>query len=189
MGSLSRREFLELAARQSVSASIAATAVLSACRSTADQSSALGLDGRSTKTLIALIDEIIPASGDMPAASEVGTLAYFELLAPADPQLALTLQTTVRGADALSRKRFGKGLTSTATTQRGEVLSALAEADKVEFGRLRNYVYEAYYLQPRVWKLLGYDPYPTSSAGPHMAPFDPALLRRVRALPRLYRKV
>ena len=67
MKALTRREFLELAATRSVAAGIAANALLSACRSTADRPSALGLDTSATKTLIAFIDEIIPP-GDAAAA-------------------------------------------------------------------------------------------------------------------------
>ena len=55
------------------------------------------------------------------------------------------------------------------------------------FGALRDVVYEAYYTHPRVWALIGYDfrtgPKKTAS----LDDFDPALLARVRQLPRLYR--
>lgn len=170
MTALTRRAFLQLAAEQSVTASLAATALLAACRSTADHSSSLGLDRRSTATLIDLIDEIIPASDGMPAASQAGTLAYFELLAATDPGLIATVQGAIQD-----------GRTSTA---------AQLEASNPElFGRLKTYVYEGYYLQPQIWSLLGYEPYPTNAPGPSMAPFSPAMLQRVRSMPQRYRTV
>lgn len=64
MRHLTRREFLEFTARQSVGASLAANVLLASCMPTADQSSALGLNASETATLIALIDEIIPAGWD-----------------------------------------------------------------------------------------------------------------------------
>ena len=174
---LSRRAFLELAAEQSLTASLAASALLAACRSTADRVSALGLDRRSMKTLISLIDEIIPASDGMPAASQAGTLAYFELLAPTDPGLSETIQGALHAATGLAPAR-------------GTTLAAqLAESDPALFARLQTYVYEGYYLQPQVWELLDYEPYPTSAQGPAMAPFDSMLLQRIRAMPRRYRIV
>jgi hypothetical protein len=186
---LTRRAFLELAATQSLTASLAATALLAACRSTAEESSVLGLDGPSMETLITLVDQIIPASDEMPAASQAGTLAYFELLAGADPHLPETLQSAIRTVDALSRARAGKGFAAAGASERTEVVAALAQTESLLFARLRTYVYEGYYLQPQVWQLLGYEPYPTSAPGPHMAPFTPALLQRIRAMPPRYRTV
>lgn len=186
---LTRRAFLELAAGQSLAASAAATALLAACRATAEGSSALRLDGPSMEALIAVIDEIIPASDKMPAASGAGTLAYFELLAGEDSQLPETIHSALSAVGTLAQARFGSGLTSVAPAARTVVVVALAEADKGLFARLRTYVYEGYYLQPDVWKLLGYEPYPTSGPGPLLAPFAPEILQRVRAMPRRYREV
>jgi hypothetical protein len=189
MARLTRRAFLELAAEQSLTASLAATALLAACRSTADRSSALGLDSRSMRTLITLIDEIIPASGEMPGASQAGTLAYFELLAGTDPSLSQTLHAALRSANALAQARFGKELTSIPSTSRTTIVAALAQSEVSVFAGFRTYVYEGYYLQPEIWKLLGYEPYPTTSQGPSMAPFSPSMLERIRAMPRRYRAV
>ncbi len=189
MRRLTRREFLEFAARQSVGASLAANALLASCVSTADQSSALGLNAKETATLLALIDEIIPAGDGAPAASEAGTLAYFELLAATEPALPTTLRAAMLQVDALSQSRFGQGLSAVDSDGRSAVVAAFAEADSALFGSLRNYVYEGYYLQPRVWQHLGYQPFPTATPGPRMDPFDPAMLSRVRAMPPHYRKV
>jgi len=185
--SLTRREFLELAARQSLGASIAAMAALSACGPTATLKSTLGLDARHTESLIALIDQIIPADASMPAASQAGTLAYFELLAASEPALADSVQAAVRAADALSRERFSTDLSGLAEARRTAVITAFEKTDPALFARVRDYVYEGYYLQPKVWNLIGYEPFPTGSGGPHMAPFDPALLQRVRAMASRYK--
>lgn len=191
MKQLTRREFLEIAARQSVTASIAASALLETSYLRSPEStSALGLDAGATEALIAVIDEIIPAADGMPAASEAGTLAYFELLAASERALAETVQASVRTANALSQERFGRRFPSIAPEQQVEILSAFEKSgDAALFGKLRNYVYEAYYLQPRVWALIGYDPYPTNAPGPHMEPFDQTLLDRVRAMAPLFKEV
>src|SRR5262249_11433327 len=69
-------------------------------------------------------------------------------------------------------------------------VATLKLAEKQEpalFGKFRDYVYESYYTQPQVWKLIGYQLYPTDHAGPHMKPFDEAILEQVRSKPRFYR--
>jgi hypothetical protein len=190
MKELTRREFLELAARQSLTASIAASALLqSSCLRSPESPSALGLDGSATETLIAVIDEIIPAGDGMPAASEVGTLPYFELIAASEAALPETVQASLRTADTMSQERFGSPFTSVSRERRVEILSAFEKGDAVLFKKLRDYVYEASYLQPRVWTLIGYDPYPTNAAGPQMEPFDEALLNRVRGMSPLFKEV
>ena len=191
MKQLTRREFLEIAARQSVTASIAASALLeSSCLRSPESASALGLDAGATEALIAMVDEIIPAADGMPAASQAGTLTYFELLAASEKALAETVRASVRTANALSQERFGGRFASVSREQRVEILSAFEKGgDAALFGKLRNYVYEAYYLQPRVWALIGYDPYPTNAPGPHMEPFDQALLNRVRTMSPLFKEV
>ena len=64
------------------------------------------------------------------------------------------------------------------------------EKDKPQmFSVLQNFVYESYYINEKVWKLIGYEQYPTISAGPEMEPFDEAMLDRVKQMSSLYIKV
>jgi hypothetical protein len=188
---LTRREFLEIVAQQSVGAKIVATALLSSPYiGTAEGQSAIDLDVSGLEALIAIVDEIIPAVDGMPAASQVGTLAYFELLAGKDPELARTLQRGVTVVEDLSRERLSARFRTLSKGQRVEVLSELEKTGEAGlFTSLQNYVYEAYYLEPRVWELLGYEPHPTNSQGPQMEPFDEALLGRVREMAQLYKEV
>lgn len=186
---LTRREFLEWAATRSVGASLAAGVVMAACRPTADQSSALGLDPEGAETLVALIDEILPASGGMPAASQTGTVAYLELLAGEDPGVGEGVRAAVERVDDLAGQRYGNRLSALGAVDRTAAVTLLAESSPDEFDPLRDSVYEAYYLDPVVWRLLGYEPYPTGTAGPEMTPFDPALLARVRRGSYSYREV
>jgi len=185
MALLSRREFLHLIAVRSAAASFAAGTLLSACDS-GERPSALGLGADATQTLIALVDEIIPPTDGMPAASQVGTLAYFELLATSETKLVSTVQTAIRTVDAISEQQSGRHFAQTPSSDRRAVVSALASADSALFLQLRNLVYEGYYLDPQVWERLAYEPYPTGSGGPKMTSFDQALLTRVRAMPKRY---
>ena len=120
-----------------MSASIAATGLLSACRSTADRRSALGLGAAATATLIALIDEIIPAASEMPAASQVGTLVYWELLAGTEAQVVTVAQTATRSVDEASDQQFGRPFAQTGPNDRRAIVSTFSEANPRLFAQLR----------------------------------------------------
>ena len=185
---LTRREFLERAARQSVGARLAAVGLLAACRSTEDEPSPLDLSAADTERLILLIDEIIPSERDMPAASEAGTLAYFELLAQELPELRGTVRESLEAVESTAEEEVGRPFEALSTEDRHAVVRAFEAAAPALFDELRVRVFEGYYLQPRVWSLMGYAPHPTGEAGPSMEPFDPTLLDRVRRMPPLFKE-
>jgi hypothetical protein len=141
------------------------------------------------RTLAAVIEEIIPAGEGMPSASEAGVLHYFRQLAGQLPELPEALREALDAVEGSSQERFGGAFLDLSTPQRIDALERLEEEDPGVFGGLSVFVYEAYYVQPAVWELLGYEPYPTGEAGPSMEPFDEAALDRVRSAPALYRGV
>jgi len=132
------------------------------------------LDAATRERLRAVMDEIIPRQGNMPSASEAGGVEYFISLCRAEPIAAANILA------ALS------GLGSSSSTL--EALKQLETEKPGEFAILRDFVYEAYYTQPQVWKLIGYEFYPTDHKGPHMKPFDEAVLAQVRTKPKYYRE-
>ncbi len=136
------------------------------------------------------MDEIIPAADGMPAASEAGCDQYLEKVAAQSPDIRKNLTKSLAALDALSRKQFGQSFTDLPPASRIEALGKMEKGiDALHFGVLRDYVYEAYYLQPRVWKLIGYEFHPTNLGGPQMQPFDGSALAKVRKMPKLYREV
>jgi hypothetical protein len=157
--------------------------------SPADQTEALPALPLDERTLAAVIDEIIPAGEGMPSASEAGVLRYFRQLAGQLPELPQALGVALDAIEALSQERFGGAFMDLSGPQRIAALEGLQEIDPGVFGGLSVFVYEAYYVQPAVWELLGYDAYPTGEAGPSMDSFDGAALERVRNGPALYREV
>jgi hypothetical protein len=141
-------------------------------------------DERERRDLEAAMDEIIPAGDGMPAASEMGGVAYLERVAAADANVANELRAALAALEKASGGAFGR-LDHEA---RVSALRKLEAGEATRFAQLRDYVYESYYTQPRVWKLIGYEFYPTDHAGPHMAPFDESILDDVRKMPKLYRE-
>jgi hypothetical protein len=137
-------------------------------------------------TLRAAIDEIIPAGSGMPAASEVGGVAYLEKLMIDQPAMGRVIDeclTTLDGS-ASAPGAFGK----LSTPERIAGLKRLEQNSAAQFALLRDSVYEAYYTRPQIWKLIGYELFPTDHSGPHMKPFDKSVVDVVSKKPRYYRE-
>lgn len=136
-----------------------------------------------------MMDEIIPAGDGMPSASEVGGVAYLEKLCAGDPKIAKELEGSLAALDELSQKRFQSAFVALSHEQRVQALTALEHQEASAFKTLRDYVYEAYYEQPQVWKLIDYHFYPTNEGGPTLKPFNEEILAQVRKKPKYYREV
>lgn len=135
------------------------------------------------------MDEIIPAGDGMPAASQAGGLEYLERVSRQEPQIGADLEQALHALERLTESRFHAGVASVTSSQRVEILTALETQSSEVFAKLRDHVYEAYYIQPKIWQIIGYDFYPTNESGPHMKAFDESVLSNVRKMPRLYREV
>jgi hypothetical protein len=169
-----RREFLTLLATGAV-------VVADACRG--DARAAIDRD-----VLGAASDGLIPESDGMPAASAIGAVEYVVRLSAEVPAIGGSVAAALETLESTSRTRFSRGFAHIEAAQRVELLTQLERNTPPQFAALRDAVYEAYYTNPRVWTLLGYDHSPTDRPGPHMTPFDPTLLARVERMPRRYRE-
>ncbi len=145
---------------------------------------------QNTRTsLQTVMDLMIPASDGMPSASEAGGLTCLERLMQHDKDAAADITKGLTVADAYSGRAFQKRFGDLEKTDQIAVLKDMENSALGVFDALRAYVYESYYEQPAIWKLIGYELYPTDHAGPHMAPFDESLVANVRKMPKLYRDV
>jgi gluconate 2-dehydrogenase subunit 3-like protein len=191
---LTRRKFLEAGIQGSIAMTGAARAGLGAVAARArvvrgETPSSVGLDSRDRDVLRAAADEIIPANEGMPAASEVGAAEYLDRLAREDSGLKRQLARSLSSLEELSRRAFKKSFSELSRDDRVSVLKDLeGQPASDSFALLRDFVYEAYYTQPKVWKLIGYELYPTNQSGPAMKPFDQTVLAHVRKRPKLYRE-
>jgi len=134
------------------------------------------------------MDQIIPAGDGMPAASAVGGVDYLDRLGSQDSDIRADLERSLTALQLCS-KQLGKDFTAISQEDQLEALKRLEKQQPDTFASLRDYVYESYYTQPQVWKLIGYEFYPTNAAGPRMKPFDESVLAKVKKMPRLYREV
>jgi hypothetical protein len=143
------------------------------------------------QTLRAAADVIIPAQRQMPAASAVGAVRYIERIAAADRAVENLLRDGLRAiaahADARQNTRFDQ-----LTIERQTEVLAHVETTNTPpnfFGTLRDLVYEAYYTQPGVQKLVRYHFRSGRRRTAPVAPFDEQLVARVRQQKPIYRQV
>lgn len=135
-----------------------------------------------------VMDEIIPATDSMPAASEVGGVDYLARLMGNDPEIAGKLGSSLAAVEKISQVQ-GASFASLSKEKRIAVLAAFEQQEPHSFDTLRDYIYEAYYTNEKVWKRIGYHNFPSTDAGPHMGAFDERLLVNVRQRPKLYREI
>jgi hypothetical protein len=181
-----RRTFLETA--------LAAPAVIGAAaeveeRQTVEPPVSAGLGAGQRASLRAAMDEIIPAGDGMPAASAVGGLEYVERVSQKELPIRSDLHEALDALARMSEMKFHADFPNLSPAQRFETLTGLEAGMPEVFAKLRDLVYESYYTQPGVWKLIGYELHPTNEAGPRMKPFDESVLTKVRKMPKLYREV
>lgn len=149
----------------------------------------VGLTAAQRATLRAAMDEIIPAESDMPAASAVGGVEYVSRVARENPSLRKLIVGSLADLEARAKKVKGKTFALLASPQRIETLQAFEKQAPQAFVTLRDFTYEAYYTELRVWKLIGYEHHPTNEAGPRIKPFDESVLAQVKKMPKRYREV
>lgn len=156
-----------------------------ACAKTKNSETDSVLDNSQQETLKFAMDEIIPASEKMPSASDVGSVTYIMEIVEEQPDLLPLFEALIIQIDELSDYNFPK----ISSEERVAILKDL-EGNKPElFKVLLDFTYESYYTNETVYKLIGYEPHPTGTAGPKMEPFDEKLLDRVKNLPPMYTKI
>jgi len=185
----SRRRFLEAGLKSSIAIGAGAVGTASAWRAGRAPKPRSALDGREREALVAAMDAIIPPGHGMPGASEAGGLEYLDRIARETQEIRRELVESLNALDSLSRKRYGSPFAALPDEKREGVLKRLEKEFSKNFDALRDLVYEAYYTQSRVWRLLGYEFYATNQSGPVMKPFDEAILAEAREKPRHYREV
>ncbi len=187
-----RRRFLQTGLKGSIvvgGRAVVARSYATAAAPASGKATTPGLDRRQREVLRAAMDEIIPAGDGMPAASGVGGVDYLDRLAGENPGIKNDLEKSLAGLDEVGQKLFGRGYASLSQAERVEALERLGKQTGSElFATLRDFIYEAYYTQPRIWKLIGYEFHPTNQSGPRMKPFDEAILASVRKRPKFFRE-
>jgi hypothetical protein len=148
-------------------------------------------DAADRRTLRAAADVIIPAQRQMPAASAVGAVGYIERTAAADRAVGDLLRDGLRAIAAHADARHSIRFDRLTIERQTEVLAHVETTNTPAnfFGTLRDLVYEAYYTQPGVQKLVRYHFRSGRRRTAPVAPFDEQLVARVRQQTPIYRRI
>jgi hypothetical protein len=187
-----RRKFLQTSLGSSLAVGAGAAlsgGVVAHATEQKSKTPAQGLSSTQRATLRAAMDEIIPAVDDMPSASAVGGVEYVSRVAHQDAAIRKSIVASLAGLEGLAKKVKGKPFSLLTRAERVDTLRAYEKLSPKGFVTLRDFTYEAYYTEPRVWKLIGYELHPTNEAGPRIKPFDESVLAQVKKMPRRYREV
>ncbi len=149
--------------------------------------SAAALNSQQQGTLLKSMDVIIPAGDGMPSASAAGGMTYLEKLMQREPTIADQIGNCLNALENIAFRLFQKPFDKLSNEEAVSAMTHFENESPAELATLRDYVYESYYTQPPVWKLIDYEFYPTDYPGPHMKPFDDSVLDPVRSKPKLYR--
>jgi hypothetical protein len=178
--------------RRFIDSSVEATAAISALVSVKAIARAVPVTELSSgdeAVLKAAMDEIIPAGDGMPSASEVGGVKYLTMLIHEEPDgIGKEIRVALAALNEFSKQHGGSSFERLEADDRISVLKNLESSSSHSFTMLRDSVYEAYYTNPKVWRLIGYELFPTDHAGPQMKPFDEKILSTVRNKPTYYRE-
>lgn len=141
------------------------------------------------ETLKSAMDCIIPSNDKMPSASEVGGIEYILKILEEFPELKPLFNQLLATIDSNSLGINNIGFSHLNPSEQTEILKQMESTEPDLFKVLKDFTYESYYLNEKVYSLIGYEPHPTGTLGPTMEPFDENLLNRVKDLPPMYTKI
>jgi Gluconate 2-dehydrogenase subunit 3 len=135
------------------------------------------------------MDEIIPSVGAMPSCSQAGGAGYIEQLMSHDAKVRTDILDALSALESFCQNHIGTKFQALAADRKAKALTDFERQEAQSFRLLRDVIYEAYYEQQEVWKLINYEFFPTNNLGPALEPFDDQVLAEARKRPRGYREV
>ena len=149
----------------------------------------LPLDNSQQETLKFAMDEIIPANEKMPSASDIGSVTYVLNIMEELPDLHPLFQSLTDKIEAHSLQNSNSSFSDSNKKERAKILINFELTEPELFKVLKDFTYESYYTNEKVFELIKYEPHPTGTLGPKMEPFNEKLLERVKGIPPMYTKI
>ena len=143
------------------------------------------------RTLAALLDEVIPPSGDgrLPGAGELGIGGYIEEALQGAPLSRAVLAEGLALIGELANQRNPGGFAALSSPEGLELLNEVTSRQPGFLPNVIFHTYAGYYRNGRVMEALGLEPRPPHPKGYEVEPDDLTLLEQVRQRPKLYREV
>jgi len=139
------------------------------------------------QVVTSMLNRLIPASGDLPGAGELGVAHYLDGAIGSSAALKRTFAAGLTQIMVESQRQHA-GEFSTLTSEQQDALLRHVEATAPTFfAALVFHTYRGYYSHPLVLQRLGLEARPPQPRGHHLEPFDLRLLDTMPARAPLYR--
>ena len=146
------------------------------------------LSGEQTTTLEDILNNIIPANDEMPAAGLV-VRDFVGRSASRSPVRKRIVLAMIAVTDAVARAYHDKSFSEVPDSLKEFVLKIVEEQNEELFSEFVNLAYDGYYTNPSVINLLGVDAGAPQPVGFSNSSFDPGIVDNVRMLGPRYRVI
>ncbi len=140
-------------------------------------------------TLSEVMDRLIPAVDDLPAAGEMGLGSEVERMAGEVPRYGEAMESVLGALSTDPLSRATGGFRALSPDDRDNAIRVIERNIPEDFGTFLEVVYLAYYSQAAVHERIGWVGRPPQPEGFDMPPFDESILETVRKREPFWRKV
>ena len=140
-------------------------------------------------TLSEVMDRLIPAVDDLPAAGQMGLGPEVERMASEVPRYAAAFESVLGAMATDPLSRATGGFRALSPDDQDNAIRVIERNIPDGFGTFLEIVYLAYYSQPAVQRRIGWVGRPPQPEGFDLPPFDESILETVRKRKPFWRKV
>ncbi len=134
-----------------------------------------------------VLNRLVPIHDGLPGAGDVGVVDYLDRAGGASLPLRRVLTDVLAGIEAISQTDYAASFGSLSIDRKTGVLQQIESTNEPGFTEFLRRTYAGYYSEPTVLDVLGIDARPPQPRGYILAPFDTAILERVRKRDQAYR--
>jgi hypothetical protein len=135
-----------------------------------------------------ILNRIIPASGDLPGAGELGVAHYLERAIGPSAELKRAFAAGLTQISLESQHQHAEEFSTLSSEQQDTLLRHMEASAPAFFAALVFHTYRGYYSHPLVLQRLGLEARPPQPRGHHLEPFDLRLLDTMQTRTPLYRQ-
>ena len=146
----------------------------------ADMTNDLKISDADRVTLSEVMDRLIPAVDDLPAAGEMGLGPEVERMAVEVPRYARAMEIVLDALSTDPQSRATGGFRALSPDDQDNAIRVIERNIPDAFGTFLEIVYLTYYSQPAVHRRIGWVGRPPQPEGFEMPPFDESILETVR---------
>ena len=139
--------------------------------------------------LTRVLDRLIPPSGKLPGAGELGVAGYIDRVAAGSIDLRKPILGALGQIEAAAGRSHASPFTDLSGEHQDAVLRGVESLEPELFGTLLQQAYNGYYSNPKVIQGLGLETRPPQPLGHELEPGDLSALENVRRRGRAYREV